>query len=164
MEVVSPGIGLIFWMVVSFSILLFVLTRFAWKPIMKMIKEREASIDDALKAANKARQEMESLQADHQKLIDQAKEERDGILKEARKLREKMLDESREKALIEYNRMLDQAREAIENEKKAAITDLRNEVATLSIDIAEKLMRHKMSEAEKQDSYVRKLIDEVKIN
>ncbi len=75
-----------------------------------------------------------------------------------------MLDESREKALIEYNRMLDQAREAIENEKKAAITDLRNEVATLSIDIAEKLMRHKMSEAEKQDSYVRKLIDEVKIN
>ncbi|MCE1167617.1 MAG: F0F1 ATP synthase subunit B [Sphingobacteriia bacterium] len=164
MELVSPGIGLIFWMVVSFSILLFVLTRFAWKPIMKMIKERETSIDEALKAASKARQEMEGLQADHQKLIDEAKEERDGILKEARKLREKMLDDSREKALVEYNRMLDQAREAIENEKKAAITELRNEVATLSIEIAEKLMRQKMSEAEKQDSFVRKLIDEVKIN
>jgi len=164
MELVSPGIGLIFWMTLSFGLLLFVLTKFAWKPIMTMLKERENSIEEALHEAEKTRSEMKQLQAHNEQLLIEAKEERDAILKDARQIREKLIEEAREKATREYNRMLESAQEAIKNEKLAAITELKNEIATLSIDIAERLMRERLSAAEKQDALVQKLINEIKIN
>lgn len=164
MELVTPGIGLIFWMTLSFGLLLFVLTKFAWKPIMQMLKERENSIEEALQQAEKARQDMTHLKASNEELLNKAKEERDAILKDARKIREKMIEDTREQATREYNRMMEIAREAIQNEKLAAITELKNEIATLSIDIAERLMRDRLTAADKQDALVQKLIHEIKIN
>lgn len=164
MELISPGIGLIFWMTLSFGIVLFILKKFAWKPIMQSLKEREATIDDALNQANKAREEMKQLHFDNEKLLREAKEERNAILKDARKVRDSVIEESKLKANDEANRIVESAKETIQNEKMAAITDLKNQIASLSIDIAEKILKQELSEDKKQKDYIKKLMDEVNIN
>ncbi len=164
MELVSPGIGLIFWMTLSFGIVLFILKKFAWKPIMQSLKDREATIDDALNQANKAREEMKQLHFDNEKLLKEAKEERNAILKDARKVRDSVIEESKLKANEEANRIVESAKESIQNEKMAAITDLKNQIASLSIDIAEKILKQELSEDKKQEDYIKKLMDEVNIN
>ena len=164
MELVSPGIGLIFWMTLSFLIVLFILKKFAWKPIMKSLHEREDTIDEALHAADRAREDMKKLKFDNEELLKQAKEERDEILKAARKVKDSIIEESKIKANEEANRIIESAKEAIENEKLAAITDLKNQLATLSIDIAEKLIKEELSTNIKQHDYIKKLVDEVHFN
>ncbi|MCP4553354.1 MAG: F0F1 ATP synthase subunit B [Bacteroidetes bacterium] len=164
MELVSPGIGLIFWMTLSFGIVLFILKKFAWKPIMQSLKDREATIDDALNQANKAREEMKQLHFDNEKLLKEAKEERNAILKDARKVRDSVIEESKLKANEEANRIVESAKESIQNEKMAAITDLKNQIASLSINIAEKILKQELSEDKKQKDYIKKLMDEVNIN
>jgi F-type H+-transporting ATPase subunit b len=164
MELVSPGIGLIFWMSLAFGLVLFILGKYAWKPILKALKEREQSIDDALHAADKAREEMKQLKFDNEKLLAEAKEERDAILREARKVREKLLEESRVRANEEASRIIEVARESIENEKMAAITDLKNQLASLSIEIAEKILREKLADDPKQQALVQRLVKEIKFN
>lgn len=164
MELVSPGIGLIFWMTLSFLIVLFILKKFAWKPIMKSLHEREDTIDEALHAADRAREDMKKLKFDNEELLKQAKEERDEILKAARKVKDSIIEESKIKANDEANRIIESAKEAIENEKLAAITDLKNQLATLSIDIAEKLIKEELSTNIKQQDYIKKLVDEVHFN
>ncbi len=164
MELVSPGLGLIFWMTLSFAILLWILGKFAWKPIIKSLKERENSIDEALHAADKAREEMKKLKFDNEQLLNEAKEERDEILKAARKVRDKIIDEAREKANNVANRIVENAKERIENEKMAAMTELKNQLASLSIEIAEKILQHELSDTKKQEAYVRKLVDEIHFN
>lgn len=164
MELIQPGLGLIFWMTLSFALVLFVLRRYAWKPILKMLKEREDEIDEALNAANKAKEEMKNLQADNEKLIRQAKEDRDAILNEARKVRDKMIDEAKDKANIEAQRIVESAKERIENEKMAALVDLKNQIAQLSIDIAEKILRAELSEKNKQEELIKRLIEETNPN
>lgn len=164
MELIQPGIGLIFWMTISFGAVLFILGKFAWPVITRALKEREESIADALKAAEKAREEMQSLQADNELLLQQAKEERDAILAEARKLKEKIVDEARDKAKEEAGRIVEGARETIENEKKAAITDLKNQVAGLSLEIAEKILKEELKDKKKHEELISKLVKEVKIN
>lgn len=164
MELVSPGIGLLFWMTISFGILLFILKKFAWKPILKSLHDRENSIEEALNAANKAHEEMKQLQFDNEELLKQAKEERDGILRDARKIKETIIEDSKIKANEEANRIIESAKETIKNEKLAAITDLKNQLAILSIEIAEKILKEELSEDKKQKEYMQKLIDEVKFN
>jgi F-type H+-transporting ATPase subunit b len=164
MELIQPGIGLIFWMLISFGILLFILGKFAWKPITKALKERDETIDSALHAADKAREEMEKLKFDNEVLLKEAKEQRDAILRDARKVRDKIIDEARDKANDEANRIVENAKERIENEKMAAMTDLKNQIASLSIDIAEKILQKELSDEQKQKAYVQKLIDEVNFN
>ncbi|HRY97801.1 MAG TPA: F0F1 ATP synthase subunit B [Bacteroidales bacterium] len=164
MELVSPGIGLIFWMSLAFGLVLFVLGKYAWKPILKALKEREQSIDDALHAADKAREEMQQLKFDNEKLLAEAKEERDVILREARKLREKLLEDSRLKANEEANRILDAARESIENEKMAALTELKNQLASLSIEIAEKILKQRLADDPRQQALVETLMKDVRFN
>lgn len=164
MELITPGLGLIFWMLISFSILLFVLGKFAWPSITKALKEREASIEEALHAADKAREEMKQLHADNEKLLNEAKDERDAMLRDARKMKDAILDEARERANLEYNRILESSREAIHNEKMAAMTELKNQLAHLSIEIAEVILREKLTDKEKQSQYLTKLIDEAKFN
>lgn len=164
MELIQPGIGLIFWMTLSFALVLFVLRRYAWKPILKMLKEREDEIDEALNAANKAKEEMKNLQADNEKLIRQAKEDRDAILNEARKVRDKMIDEAKEKANVEAQRIVESAKERIEHEKMAALVDLKNQIAQLSIDIAEKIIRSELSDKNKQEELIKRLIEETNPN
>jgi len=164
MELVSPGIGLIFWMTLSFLVVLFILKKFAWKPILKAMHERENTIDEALHAADRAREDMKKLKFDNEELLKQAKEERDEILKEARKIKDSIIEESKVKANEEANRIIESAAETIKHEKLAAITDLKNQLATLSIDIAEKLIKEELSTNIKQQDYIRKLVDEVNFN
>jgi F-type H+-transporting ATPase subunit b len=131
---------------------------------MKMLKEREESIEQALHAADKAREEMKNLVSDNERLLAEAKNERDAILSEARKIREKMIEEARGKANEEAQRIVDNALERIENEKMAAITELKNQIALLSIEIAEKLIREELSHDKKQEDLIKKMLDDVKSN
>ena len=164
MELIKPAIGLIFWMCLTFGIVLFILKKFAWKPILKALRDREDSIQNALDAAKKAREEMASLKSDHEKIIAEAKTERDNILKEAREIKEKMISEAKDRAGKEAERLTTIARESIQNEKMAAITELKNQVAHLSIEIAEKILKQELSEKDKQKSIVKNLLEDVKMN
>ena len=131
---------------------------------MKMLKEREESIENALHAADKAREEMKNLVSDNERLLAEAKNERDAILSEARKIREKMIEEARGKANEEAQRIVENAKERIENEKMAAITELKNQIALLSIEIAEKLIREELSHDKQQEELIKKMLDDVKSN
>ncbi len=164
MELVTPAFGLVFWMLITFLTVLFLLKKFAWKPILNMIKEREESIEKALSSAEKAKNEMASLKASNEKILSDAKLERDALLKEARELKEGIINEAKGKATAEADKIVSAARETINNEKMAAITELKNQVATLSIEIAEKVLRQQLASDEKQKAYVKQLLDEVKLN
>ena len=164
MEIVSPGIGLIIWMTVSFAALIFILRRFAWKPILKSLHERESSIDEALNQANKAREEMANLKADNEILLKKAQEERNVILRDARKVKESIIEEARQKANEEANNIVENAKERIENEKKAAMTDLKNQIADISISIAKNILERELSKDKEQEIYIKKLVDNAKLN
>lgn len=164
MNLVQPSIGLIFWMSLSFLIILFLLAKFAWKPILGMIKEREDSIENALASAEKAKEEMKTLQANNERILHAAKEEREQMLKDAREIKEKMIAEAKETATKEGERLLKAARENIQNEKMAAVTELKNQVASLSIDIAEKILKAELSSDEKQKTLVTTLLKDVHLN
>ena len=164
MELVKPSLGLIFWMIVSFSIILFLLKKFAWKPILTMIKERESSIENALASAENAKQEMLALQSNNERILAEARSERDTMLKDAREIREKMIADAKGIASKEAERLLVSARENIQNEKNAAITELKNQVAVLSIEIAEKILKSELSSDEKQKSLVNTLLKDVNLN
>ncbi|MFM7080112.1 MAG: F0F1 ATP synthase subunit B [Bacteroidota bacterium] len=164
MELVKPAFGLVFWMLVSFSIIVFLLKKFAWPVILGSLQEREKSITDALNAAEKAKQEMASLKSDNEKLLAEARNQRDLILKEARDAKESIINEARSKATEEADRLLRLSREQIQNEKMAAITELKNHVATLSIEIAEKVIRQQLSNDDKQKQLVQDMLKDVKMN
>ena len=164
MELVTPGIGLLFWMTLSFGLLLFVLGKYAWKPIMKMIKERENTIEEALQAAEKTKQEMANLHVSNEKLLKDAKEERELMLREARKVKDGIINEAKQKAVNEANLIIESARQTIHNEKMAAITDLKNQIASLSIEIAEKILTAELSDKDKQNQLINKFLDDVKLN
>ncbi len=164
MELVKPAIGLVFWMIVTFTIILFILRKFAWKPILAMIKEREDSIDNALKSADNARKDMLELKSANEKILAEARAERDILLKEARDTKDAIINEAKGKAKIEGDRMVAQAREAINTEKLAAISELKAQVATLSIDIAEKILKEQLSSDEKQKIVTSNLVKEVTLN
>ena len=164
MELVKPAFGLIFWMCVSFGLILFILKKFAWKPILNMLSEREESIQNALDAAEKAKTEMRLMKSDNERILNEARAERDALLKDAREIREKMIAESKGLANKEGERMLKSARENIQNEKMAAITELKNQVAVLSIEIAEKILKAELSSDEKQKNLVKNLLQDVNLN
>ena len=164
MQLVTPAIGLIFWMCVTFLTILFLLRKFAWKPILKMIKDREESIDNAIKSAEKAREEMKELQAGNERILNEARAERDAMMKEARDTKDAIIAEAKAKAKSEADRLIAQARETINNEKLAAITELKNQVAALSIDIAEKILKEQFTSDDKQKAHVNNLIKDVTLN
>jgi len=164
MELVKPEFGLIFWMLVSFGLILFILKKFAWTPILTMLNERETSIQNALDSAENAKKEMKALQSDNERILIEARAERDLLLKDAREIREKMISESKGLANKEGERLLKSARENIQNEKMAAITELKNQVAVLSIEIAEKILKAELSSDEKQKSLVKNLLQDVNLN
>ena len=164
MELVTPGLGLIFWMVISFSVILFILKKYAWKPILNALKEREITIDTALKSADKAKEEMEQLKADNEKIIKEAKNERDNLLKDTRQLKDKIISEAKQKAISEGKKMIEDARGKIESEKEAALDEIKNQVVSFSIEIAEKILKKKLEKTKDQKDLINELIDEIKIN
>ncbi|GAB6279220.1 MAG: F0F1 ATP synthase subunit B [Lentimicrobium sp.] len=161
MELITPELGLIFWMTISFGILIFILGKFAWPVILKALRKRERDIEEALQAAEKAREEMSHLLATNEKLLNEAKLERDALLADARKLANNIIEEARQKANKEYEQILASARVAIKNEENAAFIHLKNQIAVLTIEVTEKLLREKLSDEEKQNGYLQKLIDEI---
>jgi F-type H+-transporting ATPase subunit b len=164
MELVTPGLGLIFWQTLVFVIVLFILSKFAWKPILGSLKERESSIDNALQAANQARLEMAALKADNEKLLDEARSERDRILKSAQVSSENIIQEAREKAQSESARILQEAQQAIRNERQAAVADIKKEIVSLSVEIAEKLLKKQLQDQAAQKALVNDLIKDTQLN
>ncbi len=164
MELITPGLGLVFWMVISFSVILFILKKFAWKPILKALEERENTIDTALKSADKAREEMEHLKADNEKIIKEAKNIRDNLLKEARQIKDKIISEAKQKANSEANIIIADAKRQIENEKEAALDEIKNQIADFSVEIAEKILKKKLEKTKDQNDLINKLINEIKLN
>ena len=154
MELVTPEIGLIFWTTVVFSLLLVVLKKYAWKPILSAVDERNKSIEDALKAADKAKEEMLSLNAGNERILMEAKKERDILLKEGRKIKDSIIAEAKDKAKVDAEKILTTAKEQIINEKMKAITELKNQVANLSIEIAEKILKSELQDLNKQKELV----------
>jgi F-type H+-transporting ATPase subunit b len=160
----SVSYGTVFWATVAFLVVLFILKKFAWGPILKSLEERSMGIENALNEAERARQEMSKLQAGNEQLLREARDERDKILSEAKALKDSIVGEARTKASEESTRIITAARLEIENQKKAAITELKNQVATLSVDIAEKLTREKLTDGEKQKALNESLIAEIRSN
>jgi F-type H+-transporting ATPase subunit b len=160
LSLVEPSFGLIFWMTLSFLVVLFILAKFAWKPILNGLKEREATIADALNEAKKAREENAHMMAKNEELMRQAREERELLLKEARDIRDKEIAEAKSKAKAEADALLARARTDIQNEKNAAITEMKNQVAELSILVAERILKEKLDSSAAQQSLVDKVIAE----
>ena len=158
------SIGLFFWQSLVFILLIFVLKKYAWKPILNAVNEREQSIEDALKEAEKARLEMQSLQQSNEAILKEAREERERILKEARDMKNKMITEAKEAAATEADKAIVSAKAAIEAEKTAAIAELKNQAASLSIDVAEKILGQEVSAENKQTAMIGKIIEDVKFN
>lgn len=164
MELVKPAIGLVFWMCVTFGFLFFILTKFAWKPILAMIKEREQSIENSLNEANKARAEMSQLVAKNEELLNQAKEERNQILREAREAAEKIKNEIVAKAQKEAEDKIQMAFREIDIQKKAALTEVKNSVGLMALDIAEKVIRKELKSSSEHTEFVNKMAKEANLN
>lgn len=161
---VTPGVGLIFWTAVVFICLLLVLSKLAWKPIVKALAERENSIQEALDAADRAREEMKKLEANNQKAAEEARLERDKMLQEAKKISEKTIQDAQDKANTEYAKIVESAKAEIERQKEAALADVRNQVAEFSLTIAEKLVRKDYSTDESQKQLIQNYLQEMNIN
>ncbi len=161
---ISPGIGTFVWLLVSFGILAFILMKWGWPMILKALKSREEAIAASLNEAAKAREEMKTLVAHNEELLRQAKMERDEMLRNARLTSEQIVEEARGKATAEADRIVEAARENIEYEKMKAMTELKNQIANLSIEIAEKLIRAELSDKPKADALIQKELEMAKLN
>jgi F-type H+-transporting ATPase subunit b len=160
----SPGIGLVFWSVLIFGLFFLLLARFAWKPILNAVKARDEMIKGSLASAEKARKEMAKLQSDNEAILKKAREEREGILKEARDVRDKLIAEAKGKASAEAEKLIEKARIGIEREKTIALTDIREQVANLSIEIASKLIGEKLKKTGEQEKLIDNYLKEVDFN
>jgi F-type H+-transporting ATPase subunit b len=164
MGLLTPHFGTIVWMTFCFLAVLFILKKFAWKPILNAIKEREESISEALKSADKAKEDMLKLQANNEIILAQAKTERDAILKEAREIKDSIIEEAKLKAGSEADKVIEKAREAIKNEKNAAVKEIKVEVSLLSVTIAEKILKERLEPTDEQKELIDKYLQEIKLN
>ncbi|MCH6199010.1 F0F1 ATP synthase subunit B [Aquiflexum sp. LQ15W] len=164
MGLITPGLGLVFWSALGFLIVLFLLTKFAWKPILAALDEREKIIDDALKSAEIARNEMANLKAENERIIHEAKIERDTMLLKASEAAKQMIEEAKEKAQLEGAKMIENAKATIETEKSAAIEDIKVQVGILSLAVAEKLLKRNFAEDAAQQKLVEELVKDIKLN
>lgn len=163
-ELVNPGLGLVFWMLITFVLLLWLLGKFAWKPILNAVKEREQGIRTALAAADEAKKEMQNITADNELMMKEARKEREELLKTARDLKEKILSEAQEKAQKDKEAILAKAKEEIEAEKRAAISEIRTQVADLSLQMAEKVLGAELSNRDTQKKLIDKSLEDLKLN
>ncbi len=164
MDLLIPEIGLVVFQTIAFLVLMFLLGKFAWKPILKSIKERENSIDDALNKAELAKQEMARLTAQNEDLMKQARDERDAMLKEAKLLKDTIVNDAKIQAQQEGSKLIEKAKLEIENQKKAALAELKGQVSSLSLDIAERVLRNQLADKGYQQELVSKLLKDVELN
>lgn len=163
-SLIEPAVGLIFWTSITFVLLLVLLGKFAWKPILSAIKTREKSIEDALQSAENALKDMRELKSNNERILLEARVERDNLLKEAREMKDAIIAEAKVKAQADAERIMSSARDQILNEKNAAVTELKNQVAVLSIEIAEKILKSELSTDDKQKALVNNLMKDVNLN
>jgi F-type H+-transporting ATPase subunit b len=164
MELVKPGLGLLFWMTITFSIVLYLLSKFAWKPILQSIREREDSINNALNAADDARKQMDALKSDNEKLLNEARKERDRMLKEAAEMKDAIITQAKKSADEEGRKLIANANEAINKAKLNAMNELKSQVAELSVDMAEKILRNKMEDRKQQEAFVNENLKTISLN
>ena len=164
MELLKPELGLMFWTTLLFLLLLFILKKFAWGPILGMLKEREEGIATALQSAEKAKAEMAALTADNQRILNEAKEEKAKILKEARETYDKIVGEASNKAKDEAARLLAEAKRDIDNQKNAAMVEIKNQIGNLATEVAEKMIRKELKKDGEQMNYLNQLVGEIKLN
>jgi F-type H+-transporting ATPase subunit b len=164
MKLLTPEFGLIIWTLLAFFVVLFILKKFAWKPILNSLKERETTIADSLATAERVKAEMAQLKSENEALLAKAREERAQLLKEARDTKDRIINEAKEQAKIEANKIVIDAQAAIQQQKMAALTDVKNQVGTLVIEVAEKVLRRELGNKSEQESYIKQLAQEVKLN
>ena len=164
MDLLTPSFGLLIWTLLAFGVVFFILKKFAWPAIVKGLKEREQGIADALSTAEKVKAEMTQMKSEHEALLAQAREERAIILKEARETKEKIINESKEAAKTEATKTVVEAQAAIEAQKMAAITDVKNQVGKMVIEVSEKILRRELENKADQEAHIKGLVNEVKLN
>jgi F-type H+-transporting ATPase subunit b len=164
MELLSPGLGLLVWTLVAFLLVFFILKKFAWKPILETLKERETGIAEAIASAEKIKTEMAALKNENEALLTQAREERAVLIKEAKETANKMVSDAKEKARAEYDRIVADAQSAITQQKNAALTDVKNQVGSLVIEVAEKVLRRELANKAEQEAYIKGLAEVVNMN
>ena len=164
MELLQAGLGLLVWTSLAFVIVFFILKKFAWKPLLAALKERETGIADAISSAEKVKLEMASLKNENEALMNRAREERAVMIKEAKIASDKMISEAKDKAKAEYDRIIADAQQAINQQKNAALTDVKNQVGALVIEVSEKILRRELANKSEQESYIKQLAETVKLN
>ena len=164
MELLTPELGLFVWTLIAFIIVFLILKKFAWKPILTSLNEREKGIADSIAAAQRVKSEMADMQAENQKVLAEAREERTQMLKEAKELKDKIVSEAKDQAKVEATKIIDDARSQIDTMKMAAMTEVKNEVATLALQVAEKVLRKNLSNDTEQSNYATMLAKEVTLN
>lgn len=164
MELLLPGLGLVFWTLVAFLIVFFILKKFAWKPILNSLKERELGIATSIATAENMKAEMAQLKSENEAILAQARDERARMIKEAKETSDRMVSEAKERAKVEYDRILADAQGAIQQQKNAALTEVKNQVGKLVIEVSEKVLRRELANRDQQEGYIKELAEGVKLN
>ena len=164
MHLITPALGLFFWTLVAFLIVLFILKKFAWKPILQSLSERETGIADAIASAERLKAEMGQMQAENEKIMAQAREERAAMLKTAKDTSEQIINKAKEDTKQIADRMIAEAQQQIQQQKMAAVTEVKNEIGKLAVDVAEKILKKQLATAEAQNEYASMLTEDIKMN
>ena len=164
MDLLLPHLGLIFWTLLSFLIVFFILKKFAWKHILSGLQERENNIADAIASAEKVKKEMAQLKSDNEALLATAREERAALLKEAKDMKDKMINEAKDEAKAQAAKIIADANASIHHQKMAALTDIKNQVGKMVVEVSEKILRKELSDKAQQESYIKQLAEEIKLN
>lgn len=164
MDLLTPEFGLFFWTLVAFLTVFFILRKFAWRPILTMLGEREKGIADSIATAERIKAEMSQFKSENEKLLAQAREERTQMLREAKETKDRIVNEAKEQAKTEANKIIADAQVQIQQQKMAALTEVKNEIGSLAVEVAEKILRKQLSQAEAQESYTKMLAEDIKLN
>ena len=164
MSLLTPHLGFFVWTLLAFLIMFFLLRKFAWKPIIKSLGERESNIANSIASAERIKAEMAQMQSENESLLAKAREERGAMLKEARETKDRIINEAKEQAKVEANKIIAEAQASINAQKMAALTDVKNQVGKLVIEVSEKVLRKELSNKGAQESHIRSLVDDVKLN
>jgi F-type H+-transporting ATPase subunit b len=164
MDLLTPGFGLFFWTLLAFLAVFFILKKFAWKPILSALEERETGIADSIASAERVKKEMSQMQAENEKIMQEARAERAQMLKEAKETKDSIISKAKEETKAITDRMMVEAQQQIQQQKMAALTEVKNEIGKLAVDVAEKVLRKELASTESQNSYAKMLAEEVKMN
>jgi F-type H+-transporting ATPase subunit b len=164
MDLLLPHLGLIVWTILAFLVVLFILKKYAWGAILKGLNDREANIADSIATADKVRMEMSQLKSENEALLVAAREERAMMLREAKEIKDKMINDAKDEAKVHATKIITDAQASIQNQKMAALTDIKNEVGKMVIEISEKILRKEMANKGEQENYIKQLADDIKLN